>query len=322
MVKIVTEHLNQKIIDHFLNPRNIGEIKNADGYAKVGDPACGDHICVWIMVDDGMIVDFKYKVFGCWGAISTTSVVSELAIGKSISEAAQLTDDDVIRVLDGIPENKQHCSLLGIQGLRAALANYLVRDNHKKYAARIAVYRSRGYDIPKLRKRMIDQLVGLSANVHILEVGTGKGHLALAIAQSGRRCTSIDFSRDEINIARLNAIHFGVDNFIDFQIQDAMNLPFPSQSFDAILTAAFFHHIEQPEAVLNELLRVRIPDGKLIISDINNNGQALIGKVHHDERRCEHVCVGWSIDKIGTWLQHKGYHVFYERGEFEDMLIV
>ena len=117
-------NINQKILDHFLNPRNVGEIENADGYAKIGDPSCGDFIKVWLRIENEIIVDFKYKVFGCWGAISTTSGASELAIGKSTKDATKITDDDVIKALGGLPEQKQHCSLLGVQGLRAARADY------------------------------------------------------------------------------------------------------------------------------------------------------------------------------------------------------
>jgi nitrogen fixation NifU-like protein len=121
-------------IDHFLNPRNIGEIENADGHARVGDPSCGDFIKVLIKVKDEIITDYKFKVSG-GGANATTSVASELTIGKRLKEAIRLSDDDIILALGGIPDNKKHCSLLGINGLRAPIADYLVKDNHKKYKA-------------------------------------------------------------------------------------------------------------------------------------------------------------------------------------------
>ena len=233
---------NKNIIDHFTNPRNVGELKDADAYAKVGDPNCGDYIKVWIRIKDDIITDFKYKVFGCWGAISTTSVTSELAIGKMIKEAVKLTDDDVIKTLGGISENKQHCSLLGIQGLRTAIANYLVKENHKKYVARIELYRSYGYDIPKLREKMVQQLNGLSKDASILDIGVGKGHLSLAITKSGRKCTALDNSSEEIYYARLNAIYYALDDLIDFQEQDARKLNLEANSFNSILSAAVLHH--------------------------------------------------------------------------------
>jgi len=308
--------INQKILDHFLNPRNIGEIENADGYAKIGDPTCGDFIKVWIRIENETIIDFKYKVFGCWGAISTTSVVSELAIGKSIKEATKITDDDVIRTLGGIPEQKQHCSLLGVQGLRAAIADYLLKDNHRKYVIRLEQYRSKGYDIPAIREKMAQLLSDLPNGTKILDVGCGKGHLALAIARSGRNCTAIDISDDEIYYARLNAIFFDVIDRIDFQIQDARQLKFESQSYDAVVSATIFHHLIHPQLVLNEMLRVCKSPGKIVISDLNEQGQQAVAAVHREEGR-EHVMCGWSIEEIKSWFENKGYHpvAFEEDGE-------
>jgi len=308
--------INQKILDHFLNPRNIGEIENADGYAKIGDPSCGDFIKVWLRIENETIVDYKYKVFGCWGAISTTSVVSELAIGKSIKEATKITDDDVISVLGGIPENKQHCSLLGVQGLRAALADFILKDNHRKYVARLEQYREKGYDIPAIREKIAHQLSELSNGAKILDVGCGKGHLAIAIARSGKNCTAIDISDEEIYYARLNVIFFDVDDRIDLQLQDARRLKFESGSFEAVVSATLFHHLIHPQLVLNEMLRVCKSPGKIIISDLNEQGQQAVAAVHSEEGR-EHVMVGWSIEEIKRWFENKGKHptVFEESGE-------
>ena len=316
-----TTLLNQKILDHFTNPRNIGEIENPDGYAKIGDPNCGDYIKVWIRIKDETITDFKYKVFGCWGAISTTSVVSELAIGKSLKQASKLTDDDVIKVLGGIPENKQHCSLLGIQGLRAAIADFLVKDNHKKYTERIELYRAHGYDIPGLREQMVQYLNNLQHSATILDLGTGKGHLSLAIARTGHRCTSVDISAEEIYYAQLNAIYFGVDDLIDFQEKDARQMSFADASFDAILSAALFHHLIHPELVLNEMVRVCKGSGRIIISDLNEKGQQIVAKVHSSEGK-EHVQVGWTIRKIEQWFKYKGFKYTKYSENCEDILVV
>ncbi len=306
--------INQKILDHFLNPRNIGEIENADGYAKIGDPTCGDFIKVWIRIENETIIDFKYKVFGCWGAISTTSVVSELAIGRSIKEATKITDDDVIRALGSIPENKQHCSLLGIQGLRAAIADYLLKDNHRKYVARLEQYRAKGYDIPMIREKIAQLLSDLPRGAKILDVGCGKGHLALAIARSGKNCTSIDISDEEIYCARLNAIFFNVDDRIDLHLQDARQLKFESQSYDAVVSAALFHHLIHPQLVLNEMLRVCKAMGRIIISDLNEKGKQAVAELHREEGR-EHLVGGWSIEQIKSWFENKGFHpTVFEEG--------
>ncbi len=320
-METVTSELNEKILDHFNNPRNVGEIENADGYAKVGDPRCGDFIKIWIKIKDERITDFKYKVFGCWGAISTTSVTSELAIGKSLKQAIKLTDDDVIKKLEGIPENKQHCSLLGIQGLRTAIADFLVKENHKKYAARIELYRSFGYDIPKLREKMVQQLNGLPEGASIMDVGAGKGHLSLTITKSGKRCTAVDNSSEEIYLARLNAIHFARDDLIDFKKQDARQLKFESDSFDAILSAAFFHHAIHPELVLNEMQRVCKSNGRIIISDLNEKGQQILSRILQKEGK-EHVMVGWSLKKITKWFENKNFEVKLIHENCEDIIII
>lgn len=114
----------ERVLDHFSNPRNVGEMQDADGYALVGDPSCGDQMKLWIKVHDGRISDIKFKSFGCPGAIATSSMATVLASGKTIAEAKKLTDDDVILALGGIPENKKHCSLLGIDALLTAIRDY------------------------------------------------------------------------------------------------------------------------------------------------------------------------------------------------------
>ena len=301
----IEQILTKNFIDHFSNPRNIGEIENADGYAKVGDPSCGDFIKVWINVKDEIIIDYKFKVFGCGGAIATTSVASELAIGKRLKEAIQLTDDDVILALGGIPDNKKHCSLLGINGLRAAIANYLVKDNHRKYIERIEKYRQAGYDIPAHRDALVQHLNGLPIDAEILDVGTGKGHLALAIARNGYRCKSIDISKDEIYYAQLNAIYYGLDDKIELIEQDAQEMKFRDYSFDAVLCADLIHHLEYPKLVLSEMRRVCKSGGMILISDINEKGQNALQAIHQQEGR-EHVRLGWSMERVKKWFKAKG----------------
>jgi len=115
---------NETVIDHFTSPRNVGEIDNADGFALVGDPACGDQMKLWIRIDGGYIVDIKFKSFGCPGAIATSSMATVLAMGMHVDDAKLLTDDDVVRSLGGITANKEHCSLMGVGALHAAIRNY------------------------------------------------------------------------------------------------------------------------------------------------------------------------------------------------------
>jgi nitrogen fixation NifU-like protein len=115
---------NETLIDHFIHPRNVGEIENPDAVAVVGDPTCGDFIRVYLKVEDGKVSAFKFLTQGCPGAISTSSIATELAIGKTLEEALQLTDNDVIKAASGIPARKAHCSLLAIRGLHEAILNY------------------------------------------------------------------------------------------------------------------------------------------------------------------------------------------------------
>ena len=118
---------NETLIDHFMHPRNVGEIENSDAMATVGDPTCGDFIRVYLKVEAGKISAFKFLTQGCPGAISTSSIATELAIGKTLEEALQITDNDVIQAAGGIPARKAHCSLLAIKGLHQAILNYRSR---------------------------------------------------------------------------------------------------------------------------------------------------------------------------------------------------
>ena len=120
-------YYNDLVIDHFTNPRNVGELENPDGRVVVGDPSCGDQMMVSLKISDNRIVNIKFKSYGCPGAIATSSMMTELAKGKTIDEALTLTDDDVVIALGGIPEKKKHCSLMGVTGLQEALQGYLKR---------------------------------------------------------------------------------------------------------------------------------------------------------------------------------------------------
>jgi len=116
---------NEKVLEHFMNPHNVGLIEDPDGQAVVGDPTCGDYIEVCIKIEGERVVDFKFLVSGCPGAISTSSIATELAIGKTIEEAMALTDNDVIVAAGGIPVRKAHCSLLALRGLHQAIQDYV-----------------------------------------------------------------------------------------------------------------------------------------------------------------------------------------------------
>lgn len=126
---------NETLIDHFIHPRNIGEIDDPDGLATVGDPTCGDFIRVYLKVKDGKISDFRFLTQGCPGAIATASIATEIAIGKTLEEALKLTDNDVIEAAGGIPSRKAHCSLLAIRGLHAAITDYWKKQTEENSRA-------------------------------------------------------------------------------------------------------------------------------------------------------------------------------------------
>ena len=115
---------SKKVMDHFMNPKNVGEIKNPDGYGKVGNPVCGDLMEMFIKVKDDIITDIKFRTFGCGSAIATSSMVTEMAIGKHIDEALKITRNDVADELDGLPPVKMHCSNLAADALKEAIKNY------------------------------------------------------------------------------------------------------------------------------------------------------------------------------------------------------
>lgn len=124
---------NEVVIDHFENPRNVGELSDseADGFGLVGDPSCGDQMKLWITINAGRVAKIAFKSFGCPGAIATSSMLTALAEGKTIEEAKCITDDDVIAALGGIPEKKRHCSLLGVRALQAAIGDWERRQDAK-----------------------------------------------------------------------------------------------------------------------------------------------------------------------------------------------
>ncbi|UCE06762.1 MAG: Fe-S cluster assembly scaffold protein NifU [bacterium] len=115
---------SNKVMEHFTNPRNVGEIEDADGVGLVGNPVCGDVMKMYIKVRDGIIVDAKFKTFGCGAAIATSSMATELIKGKKIEEALKLTNKTVTEALDGLPKVKLHCSVLAEQALKNALEDY------------------------------------------------------------------------------------------------------------------------------------------------------------------------------------------------------
>lgn len=121
---------SEKVMDHFMNPRNVGEMKNADGVGMEGNPTCGDAMELFIKVENDVIVDAKFRTFGCGAAIAVSSMITEMIKGKTLDEALSISKEAVAAELGGLPPQKMHCSNLGADALRKAVENY--RSKHKK----------------------------------------------------------------------------------------------------------------------------------------------------------------------------------------------
>jgi nitrogen fixation protein NifU and related proteins len=115
---------SEKVMDHFMNPRNMGDIKDADAVGTVGNPACGDVMRLYIKVEDDKIAEAKFKTFGCGAAIATSSMATEMIKNRTIEEASKVTNEAVAEALDGLPPNKMHCSVLAQEAIEAAIKNY------------------------------------------------------------------------------------------------------------------------------------------------------------------------------------------------------
>lgn len=122
---------SDKVMDHFMNPRNVGEIDNPDGVGEVGNPVCGDMMTFHIKVNDDHLEDVKFKTFGCGAAIAVSSMVSEMAKGKTLEEAKKITPESVAKELEGLPKQKMHCSNLGAQALNKAIEDYEAKKTGK-----------------------------------------------------------------------------------------------------------------------------------------------------------------------------------------------
>jgi nitrogen fixation NifU-like protein len=122
---------SDKVMDHFTNPRNVGEIEDASGIGQVGNPVCGDVMKVYLKIENNVIVDIKFKTFGCASAIATSSMATELVKGKTIDEALEITNKAVAEALDGLPPVKMHCSVLAEEAIKAALEDYKNKQVNK-----------------------------------------------------------------------------------------------------------------------------------------------------------------------------------------------
>jgi len=193
-----------------------------------------------------------------------------------------------------------------------------VLENHKRYLERVNFYRSNGYDLEKERDFILDKSLPISGE--ILEIGTGKGHFALALARRSYSFTSIDISSQEQEIAMLNLRYFGLGKQVVFKIEDATRLSFPGQIFNTIFSINVFHHLEKPQAVLDEIIRLLRHSGKAVLSDFSDKGLEIINACHTSEGRT-HDYFKYRLNEAKEYFITKGFTVKECQSEVQKVLI-
>lgn len=193
-----------------------------------------------------------------------------------------------------------------------------VLENHKRYLERKALYKSFGCDIDKERAFIIEKAQPLYGD--ILEVGTGKGHFALALAKEGYRFTSVDISEEEQKFAKLNLRYFGLEKSVDFRIENAEHLSFKDKSFNVIFAINTLHHLINPFTVIDDLIRIVTFEGKIILSDFTKEGLDLIDKIHQSEGR-KHEVSKITLADIKRYLEDKGFMMTKASSKFQEVLI-
>ena len=194
-----------------------------------------------------------------------------------------------------------------------------VLENHKRYIDRLNLYKSYGYDTVGSRLFILRQSQPLEGR--ILEVGTGKGHMSLVLARAGYSFVSVDISEEEQRFARLNARYYGLEDKIDFKIDDAQNLSFGDKTFDVVICICLMHHLEKHYKAIDEFLRVLKPEGKIILSDYSKEGLDVIGKVHSDEGRV-HPYSLIGLSGIEDYLKQKHLNYKKTKDKHHEILII
>jgi len=194
-----------------------------------------------------------------------------------------------------------------------------LEENHKKYLERVEFYRSFGYDLEKERGFILDRSLPVSGD--ILEIGTGKGHFALALAKRGFKFTSIDISEEEQSIAKLNIQYYRLENQVNFRIENAEGLSFPDHSFDVIFSVNVFHHLKRIDVVLDEIVRLLQHGGKVILADFNTKGLAIINECHTREGRT-HDYFTHDLNEARDYFFNKGFEINEFQSKTQRVIIV
>lgn len=200
-----------------------------------------------------------------------------------------------------------------------AILDKKIIENHKRYLERVSFYRKFGYDLEKEREFIFDKSLPISGK--ILEIGTGKGHFALVLAKHGLSFDSIDISKEEQEVAKLNIQCFGLKKQVIFRIEDAGHLSFPDQSFDTIFSVNVFHHLEKPLAVLNEIIRLLRPGGKVVLSDFSIKGFEIINRCHSYEGR-KHDYAKNHLDEAIKYFINKEFNIKEFQSEVQRVIVI
>ena len=193
-----------------------------------------------------------------------------------------------------------------------------VFDNHKKYVERLEVYKQYGYNTHAERQFILNIAQPLAGS--ILEVGTGKGHMTVALAQAGLRFTTVDKSEEEQRFARLNIEYLGLQDQVTFEIEDAEHMRFTDGSYDKIISVNIVHHLERPYAVMDEMTRVNATRGRIIISEFTPEGFEIVNAVHAKEGK-SHSQGSVTLGDVGEYLVKKGYALKKVRSTFQEVIV-
>ena len=196
--------------------------------------------------------------------------------------------------------------------------NKEILENHNKYLERKKLFKSFGYDFEKERDFILEKALPIKGS--ILEVGTGKGHFSIALAQKGYRFISVDISEEEQKYAKLNIGYYGLQDQIDFRIDDAGQLSFKNNSVDIIFAINMVHHLSMPYKVMDEFLRVVKSNGKIIVSDFNKEGLDLVSRIHKLEGR-EHPVGKVAIADIEDYFSEKKFKTEKSKTVFQETII-
>lgn len=194
-----------------------------------------------------------------------------------------------------------------------------ILENHQRYLERKKLYRNHGFDIDKERQLILESAEPLSAD--ILEVGTGTGHFTLILARGGYKFVSVDISENEQEIAKLNLRYFGLENSVDFRIEDAENLSFKDNSFDTVFSVNTVHHLANLFRVMDEFARVVSGGGKIILSDFTGEGFKILDKIHAEEGRV-HKKAELDLNDVNDYFLNKGFKTDHRESRFQEILTI